>query len=208
MAADNQLVTSVAAIYEYNDNIRLDFSDELSDSIYTVAPKLKLVRRHEKYTARADAILEFYRYQDLDAFDDTDQWYNGFIEATPTERWQIGAEAHLSDDNRPDRDIEETGLVLNNVRRKRINAGTSAFYTFSEMVAGGLVLEFNRENFDDPGNIRPQGLPCRPGPDPKSRCLAGPHHRSPQPGLQPLRVRTGVRTDRLPGLFRCDHQRG
>jgi opacity protein-like surface antigen len=149
-AADHELITSVAAIYEYNDNIRLNSSDELSDSIYTVAPKLKLVRHHEKYTAWADATLEFYRYQEYDVFDDADQWYNGFFEATPTERWRVGAEAHLSDDNRPDRDIEETGLVLNNIRRKRINAGTSAFYTFSEMVAGGLVLEFNRENFDDP----------------------------------------------------------
>jgi opacity protein-like surface antigen len=149
-AADNQFITSVAAIYEYNDNIRLNADNELSDSIYTIAPKLEVVHHSETYTVRADGMLEFYRYQEYDVFDDTDQWYNGFFEATPTERWQVGAEVHLSDDNRPDRDIEETGLVLNNVRRKRINAGTSAYYTFSEMVAGGFVLEFNRENFDDP----------------------------------------------------------
>jgi hypothetical protein len=83
-------------------------------------------------------------------FDDVDQWYNGTFNATPTERWQFGAEAHISDDNRPDRDIAETGLVLSNIRRKRINVGTSAHYTFSEMIVGGLFLEFNRENFDDP----------------------------------------------------------
>ena len=150
MAADNQLITSVAAIYEYNDNIFLNSADELSDNIYTIAPKLELVRNSERYSVRADGKLEFYRYQDNDAFDDTDQWYNGKFEATPSEFWRLGAQAHLSDDSRPDRDIEETGLVLGNTRRKRINAGTSANYTFSEMVGGGLFLEFNRENFDNP----------------------------------------------------------
>ena len=149
-AADNQLITSVAAIYEYNDNINLNANDPLSDNIYTIAPKLELVRHSERYTVRADGKLEFYRYQDNDVFDDTDQWYNGVFEATPTESWQLGADVHVSDDNRPDRDIEVTGLVLSNIRRKRVNAGASAQYTFSEMLGGGLFLEFNRENFDDP----------------------------------------------------------
>lgn len=149
-AADNQLITSVAAIYQYNDNIFLNPDIILSDNIYTIAPKLELVRHSERYTVRVDGKLEFYRYQDNDAFDDTDQWYNGYFEATPSERWQVGIDAHVSDDNRPDRDIETTGLVLSNVRRRRINAGASANYTFSEMLATGLFLEFNRENFDDP----------------------------------------------------------
>ena len=149
-AADHQLITSVAAIYQYNDNILLDSANEVSDHIFTVAPKLELVRHSERYTVRADGKLEFYRYQDNDVLDGTDQWYNGTLDATPTERWRFGAEAHVSDDSRPDRDIEVTGLVLGNNRRKRINAGTSAQYTFSEMFGGGLFLEFNRENFDDP----------------------------------------------------------
>ena len=149
MAADNELITSVALIHEYNDNIRLNTNNELSDNITTVAPKLEVVRHSERYTVRADGKLEFYRYEDYDEFDDMDQWYNGSLEATPTERWRLGAEAHVSDDNRPDRDVEETGLVLNNIRRRRINAGTSAYYTFSEMLGAGLFLEFNRENFDD-----------------------------------------------------------
>ena len=150
MAADHQLITSVALIHEYNDNIRLNAKDELADNITTVAPKLEVVRHSERYTVRADGKLEFYRFEDYDEFDDMDQWYNGSLEATPTERWRFGAEAHVSDDNRPDRDIEETGLVLNNIRRRRVNAGTSANYTFSEMMVGGLSLVFNRENFDDP----------------------------------------------------------
>ena len=64
MAADNQLITSVAAIYEYNDNILLNRDDILSDNIYTIAPKLEVVRHSERYTVRADGKLEFYRYQD------------------------------------------------------------------------------------------------------------------------------------------------
>ena len=150
MAADNQLITSVALIHDYNDNIRLNADNPLSDTITTVAPKLELVRHAEKYTVRADGKVAFYRYQDYDVFDDTDQWYNGSLALTPTERWRLGAEAHVSEDNRPDRDIEETGLVLSSVQRRRISAGTSAFYTVDEMLGGGLVLEFNRENFDDP----------------------------------------------------------
>ena len=150
MAADHQLVTSLALIHEYNDNILLNENNILSDNITTLAPKLELVRHSERYTARADGKLEFYRFEEYDVFDDMDQWYNGSIESTPTERWQLGAEAHASDDNRPDRDVEETGLVLNNIQRRRINAGASASYSFTEMMGGGLSLEFNRENFDDP----------------------------------------------------------
>lgn len=152
MAADNQLITSVALIHEYNDNIRLNVNNELADNITTVAPKLKLVRHSERYTVSADGKLEFYRYQDYDELDDMDQWYNGSLEARPTERWQLGADAHASDDNRPDRDLETTGLILNNIQniqRRRINAGASANYTISELMASGVSLTFNRENFDD-----------------------------------------------------------
>ncbi|BBO68383.1 hypothetical protein DSCA_23130 [Desulfosarcina alkanivorans] len=149
LGADNQLVTSVAASYEYNDNIRLDDRGELADSIYTIAPRLALVREGERLSARADAMAEFYRYGDYDDFDDTDQWYNAEASYQATERWQLGLEGHLSDDNRPDRDIETTGVVLGNIRRKRSNAGASAAYVFSEMTSGGLFVEFNRENYDD-----------------------------------------------------------
>ena len=150
MAADHELITSVALIHEYNDNIRLNANNELADNITTVAPKLEVVRHSERYTIRADGKLEFYRYEDYDEYNDMDQWYNGSLDATLTERWRLGAEAHVSDDNRPDRDIQETGLVLKNIRRRRVNAGTSAQYTFNELMGGGLFLEFNRENFDDP----------------------------------------------------------
>lgn len=150
MGADHRFATSVALSQEYNDNIFLNADTVVSDNITTVAPKLEVERHSERYTLRADGMLEFYRYHDYDTFDDVDQWYNGSLVATPTERWQVGANARLSDDNRPDRDIETTGLVLNNIRRKRVNADTSAFYTFSEKLVGGLVLNFNRENFDDP----------------------------------------------------------
>ena len=150
LAADHQLITSISLIHEYNDNIRLNTSNELSDNITTVAPKLAFVRHHERYTVSADAMLEAYRYDDLDTFNDVDQWYNGSFTATPSERWRVGADLHASDDNRPDRDVEETGLVLNNIRRRSVKAGTSANYMFSEKVNGGLFLQFNRENFDDP----------------------------------------------------------
>ena len=149
-AADHQLITSVALIHEYNDNIFFSNDDVQADNITTVAPKLDLLRHSERYTIRADGKLEFYRYEDNDELDDVDQWYNGSLTATPTERWQLGADAHVSDDNRPDRDVEETGLVLNNVQRKRINAGASTQYTVTEMMGAGMSLTFNRENFDDP----------------------------------------------------------
>jgi hypothetical protein len=150
LAADDHLITSVAVSHEYNDNLKLNANDELSDNITTLSPKLEMIHHSERYTLRADGRLDFYRYKDHDTFDDTDQWYNGKFDATPTERWQVGAEAHVSDDHRPDRDIEETGLVLKNVRRRRVDVGASASYTFSEFVTGGLNLEFDRENFDDP----------------------------------------------------------
>lgn len=149
-AADSQLITSVAAIYEYNDNIRLNAENELSDSIYTVSPKIELVREAERLTLRVDGTAEFYDYQEYDQFDDIDQWYNAAMDYRPTERWQIGLDGHASVDSQPDRDISETGLVLSNVQRKRLNAAASTRYALSEIISGGLSVAFNRENFDDP----------------------------------------------------------
>jgi hypothetical protein len=150
MAADNQLITSVAGGYEYSDNVFFDDDNVISDSIYTVAPKLEWVHAGERLTAQADGKVEFYRYQDNSELDDTDQWYNASLGYQLTERWQISAQGHVSDDNRPDRDIETTGLVLGSVRRKQSNVGASASYMISEITSAGVYAEFNRENFDDP----------------------------------------------------------
>ena len=150
LAADHQLITSVAAIYEHNDNIFLDDDDEVSDNITTVAPKLEWVRNGERLTARADGRAEFYHYDENEEFDDTDQRYNASFDYRPTERWQVSAQGSYSDDNRPDRDIETTGLVLGNIRRKRSNAGASASYMLTEITSIGLYTDFSREDFDDP----------------------------------------------------------
>jgi hypothetical protein len=150
ITADYEFDTSIAAIYEYNDNIFLSANDVFSDNIYTIAPKLEWARHAERLDVRADGMVEWYRYQDNDELDDTDQWYNAYVNYQPTERWQLAIEGHASDDNRPDRDIETTGLVLGNIRRKRSNVNTTASYLFSEITSAGVYAEFNRENFDDP----------------------------------------------------------
>jgi hypothetical protein len=150
ISADHKLITSVDAIYEYNDNIFFDDDDAVSDHIYTVIPELGWVRNAERLTTRVDGKIEWYRYQDNDELDDTDQWYNANLNYRPTERWQLGLEGHVSDDNRRDREIEETGLVLGTDRRRRFNTGASASYIFSETTSGGIYAAFNREDFDDP----------------------------------------------------------
>ena len=150
LSADYELVTSVAGIYEYNDNIFLSEDNVVSDSIYTVAPRLEWIRAGERFTARADGKAEFYRYAENDTLDDTDQWYNISLDFRPTERWQVLAQGHVSDDSRPGRDIETTGLVLSNIRRKRSNVGASAVCMISELTSVGFSAAFNQENFDDP----------------------------------------------------------
>ncbi|BBO92864.1 hypothetical protein DSCOOX_60440 [Desulfosarcina ovata subsp. ovata] len=150
LAADYKLLTSVATSYAYNDNILLTDENVLSDSIYTVAPKLEWARNGERLSAKVDGTAEWYRYQDNDEYDDTDQWYNAILSYRPTERWQLEIQGHASDDNRPDRDIETTGMVLKNTRRKRFNTSATASYIFSEVTSGGIFAALNREDFDDP----------------------------------------------------------
>lgn len=150
-AADNQFNTSVAARVEYTDNIFLDADHALSDSIYTVAPRLEWVRNGERLSVQADGMAECYRYQDNDEYDDVDQWYNAALNYQPNERWQLSIAGHASDDNRPDRDIETTGMVLSNIRRKRFNTAVTASYRLSEITTAGIQAAVNREDFDDPG---------------------------------------------------------
>jgi hypothetical protein len=149
-AADFQLNTSLAALYEYNDNIFFSEDDALDDHITTVSPNVELVHRGERVIARANGKADFYWYREYDELDDIDQWYNASIDYRLTERWQLAVQGYLADDNRPDRDIETTGLVLGNVRRRRSNLGGSGSYIFTEKTSGGMWLDFNRDNYDDP----------------------------------------------------------
>jgi hypothetical protein len=142
-AADFKLTTAVAVNHEYNEAA-------LSDNITSLSPRLGMDWKGERYTLQADGKLEWRRYHEYDHFNTMDQWYNGYYNALVTERWRVGAEGHAVDDSRPDRDIEETGLLLDDNRRRRLNAGASSFFTGNEVFVCGLILNVGQENYEDP----------------------------------------------------------
>ncbi|PID39335.1 MAG: hypothetical protein CR984_07280 [Proteobacteria bacterium] len=149
-AADYRLSTNIVTRYEYTDNIFFNEDGALDDHITTVSPGVALVRHAERSTVRVDGRADFSHYRENDELDDIDQWYNASIDYRPSERWQFAAHGGLIDDNRADRDVEITGLVLGSVRRRRSNIGGMASYIFTEKTSGGLFVDFNRENYDDP----------------------------------------------------------
>ena len=142
-AADYHLNTAVSLKHEYNDLA-------LSDNMTIVSPWVNGGRNSERCDVQVGGRWEWRHYHEYDETSDLDQWYDGRFNALLTERWQVGADVRFIDDSRPDRDIEETGLLLNDNRRKQSHVATSAITTFSEVLTGGLYINFNHDNYEDP----------------------------------------------------------
>jgi hypothetical protein len=70
-----------------------------------------------------------------------------------TSRFSMSADAGYTVDNRRDRDIETTGLVLSSEERKRYRGGLSGEYMFTEKTAASLSYAYHRSDYDDPEEV-------------------------------------------------------
>ena len=81
--------------------------------------------------------------------DDVDQNYWGKVSYQITELTGVNAKALYDVSNRPDRDIETTGLVESSDRRKRQDYGLGFNYTIAEIGAMALSAGYSKEKWDD-----------------------------------------------------------
>ena len=143
------LMFSVSARGEFNDNIFYNASENTDELITTLSPSLTYRRMSERLDISLKGSLAHRFYQNENDLGETDQTYGSSFNYVATERLTIGGNAGYTIDSRRDRDIETTGIVLNNVVRERQSAGTGVQYLLSENNTVGLNLSFGEDTFDD-----------------------------------------------------------
>jgi hypothetical protein len=148
LADDFKLIPSIAVRGEFNDNIFATSSDTVDDFITTISPGLELIQHTEKLNLNLLAIVSPFFYADTSALDDVDQKYYGGGSYQISELMGISADAGYNVSNRPDRDVETTGLVASNDKRKRQDYGLGFNYTITEINAMGLSGRYANEKWD------------------------------------------------------------
>jgi len=153
LADEFKLIPSISVREEYNDNIFFDDDQEIDDWITTISPGLELIDHTERFDLTLSARGHGIKYGQNDELNDFDQQYSGNIGYKVTPRLRMSAGAGYTVDNRRDRDIETTGLVLSTEERKRYNGSLSGEYILTEKTAASLSYAYNRSDFDDPEEV-------------------------------------------------------
>lgn len=150
LAADWKLVPSLSLKEEYNDNIFFDETVVKKDFITTITPGLQLSRNSERMqlglTGKFDRRI-YHNNSDLNA---TNQLYQGSARYSLTPEVSLSGRAEYGKDSSPDRDIETTGLVLNNQERRWQRYSLAGDYNISEKTAASLSYDYYKENYDSP----------------------------------------------------------
>lgn len=149
-ADEFKLVPSVALKEEHNDNILFATDSKTKSWITTVSPGLALVNRTEKLDLMLSALVDIARYHDESSFDSESQYYKGRLGYNFGPRTNILADGGWSRDYRPDRDIETTGIILNNTRRDRAYGGLSGNWAVSERWTAGASYFYENDDYKDP----------------------------------------------------------
>ncbi len=149
LADDFQLIPSLTVRGEYNDNIFGSADGEEEDFITTVSPSLELIERTQRLDLRAAAKVSPFFYADNSDWNDIDQNYKGNLGYRISELTGIHANAGYDVSNRPDRDLETTGLVYSNNRRDQQDYGLGFDHALSEKTAMGFSCRYLQETWDD-----------------------------------------------------------
>ena len=148
LSDQTQLTASLDLKGQYNDNIFFDTQNEKSDYLGVITPGLQFTNKTERLDARLSAALPVYTHSDYDELNAIDQNLSGKLSYLLTTRLSTSLNAGYVKDSQPDREIEETGLVIGNVTRHRYSAGLSGQYAVSDISSLGLSYSFSKENYD------------------------------------------------------------
>ena len=146
------LKLKVAAVIEekYNDNVFFNADNEEADFLTRFSPTVEGGRRTERTELRLSGRPDFYYYRNTTELNAVDQYYNGSLGHRWTERLNTTLSAGFLDDERPERELAETGLLFNTKRRQRWTCDLAGQYQASEAMAMALSYGYQDETFDDP----------------------------------------------------------
>jgi opacity protein-like surface antigen len=124
--------------------------DEEDDFITTVSPGLELVNRTERLDLGVQGRFNWLKYEENDDLTTWNWLFDGNLRYRVTQRMTISADAIYEKDSRPDRDISDTGLILNTSDRESHRYGAGAEYEWSQITRSDVAYSYQQANYDDP----------------------------------------------------------
>jgi hypothetical protein len=137
---------------EYNDNLFFTSENQESDWITTAKIEANAGYVTEKLDFGIKPLWRFYKYNDNSDLDDHDQLYRANFNYRFTPRLQVKSEGAFIIDNRRDDQVAETGVVFENVERKRWEATLSGDYLLSEKAALNVFGKYWNDDFENRRN--------------------------------------------------------
>ena len=149
-ADEVRLTPSIEAKEQYNDNILFASSETRKDFYTTLIPGLTFLEKTERLQVDLSGRAERRVYSKYSEFNATDQFYTGSGRYSLTERLGITGKAEYSQDSRPDRDLETTGLAYTGVTRYRQGYGFGSNYLLSEILLATFSYDYSNDTYNDP----------------------------------------------------------
>lgn len=134
---------------EYNDNIFFSSRNQESDVVSTALVGLTLQNRNERLNTRIGGRWEAFHYWRNEDLEDVDQHYDASLDYRFTERLRGNATARYDIDNRPDSQIDETGIRYGTPRLDRQSVTAGVEYQMSEQTTLGLNINYRRDDYEE-----------------------------------------------------------
>lgn len=149
VAADVSVVPSVSLDWEKNDNIFLSTDDEVSDEITTLSGGLLLRTKGPRFDAGVQGKIASVTYSDESDLDAEDHNVRAFLSHEATKRFSWKIDSKYAVDNRPDRDIDVSGLVLNADKRETMSGSLSGTWLMGKKTSGTLGYNYYQSEYED-----------------------------------------------------------
>ncbi len=143
-----RLIPNVSVKGEYNDNIFLERTNAKRDFIATFSPGIRLVNDTERFKSSLITKFDQRLYSDYNGLNALDQSYQGSLRYLLTTRLNLFATAGYFKDSSPDRDIEITGIVFNEVSRDRQKYTLGGDYALTEKTSASLSYGYSKDQYE------------------------------------------------------------
>jgi len=138
---------------EYNSNIFFSTSDRTDSFILTVSPRLEVSERTERLDALLDAGVSQLIYSSDRELDTLDQRYRGALGYRISEGFRLSGDASWSREGRPDRFIQETGLVSVLERSDHLIGSATMDFAIGEKNAGKILYLYDQIKFQSQSDL-------------------------------------------------------
>lgn len=158
-----QVTPSISLREEYNDNILFDFEKEArADFISRVSPKIEFIKKTERISMGLSSSIEAIEHMDNADFDSIDHSQKALLDYNLTPLLKVFSNLDFTQDSRPDRELQTSGLLLNSSKRKTLAGSAGAQYILTEKLYSLVNLSYTNSSFEDPRLVdsKVYGLNC------------------------------------------------